>query len=63
MSLNPKGIPHSDIASTFLTALRYFPSAQARRGDDHLVQARDLSIEYESVIASNDRKIIEDRIT
>ena len=40
-----------------------FPSALAREGDNKLARARDLAIEYESVIAVNDRRIIEDRIT
>ena len=63
MNSNPKGIPHNAIATTFLTAMGFFPSTQARLGDRHLVRARDVSVEYESVISGTDHKIIEDRIT
>ena len=64
MTSNPQTIPPSVFTSTLLsTARMQFPSALAREGDNKLARARDLAIEYESVIAVNDRRIIEDRIT
>jgi hypothetical protein len=47
------------------TMVKHLPSAQAtqKRGDHKLARARNLAIEYESVIAVNDRRFIEDRIT
>jgi hypothetical protein len=39
------------------------PSALANQGDHQLALARDLAIEYESVIAANDRRTLEDSIT
>ena len=68
MSPNHLGI-FPDAGAVIATALRntvvkHLQSAQAtqKRGDHKLAQARDLAIEYESVIAVNDRRIIEDRI-
>ena len=40
-----------------------FPSAVAKRGDHKLARARNLAVEFESVIAVRDRRTLEDSIT
>ena len=69
MSPNHQGIS-PDAEAVIATELRnivvkHLPSAQAtqKQGDQKLALARELAIEYESVIAINDRRIVEDRIT
>ena len=59
---------HHNAGAVFVTsllnvAMKPFPSGQARQGDRKLARARNLVIEFESVIAVNDRRNIEDRIT
>jgi hypothetical protein len=52
------------IATTLIkSVLKQLPSAQERRGDQKLELARDLAIEFESLISEDDRRIIEDCIT
>ena len=64
MSSNPQGIPTSVFTSTLLsTAMMQFPSAVAKRGDHKLARARNLAVEFESVIAVRDRRTLEDSIT
>jgi hypothetical protein len=56
-------------AGTFISNIlvdpvaRQMPWANENRGDFRLDDAHKLAIEYESVIDSNARKAIEDRIT
>ncbi|KAH9970810.1 hypothetical protein BJV74DRAFT_255904 [Russula compacta] len=45
------------------TVARQFPGSQEARGDRDLELTRGLSVEYESVIDSKDRRTIEERIT
>ena len=45
------------------TMLRQLPSCQRKLGDENLERARELAVEFESVIDKNDRTIIEERIT
>ena len=53
----------ADFATSLLNAAKnQSPSMQARRGDQKLARARDSAIKYESVIAVNDRRTIEDKI-
>lgn len=69
MSRNPQSqsIPPSAgavFATTFVNAVvKQLPSSQEKRGDEKLDKARDLTHEFESVIAENDRRTIEDKIT
>jgi hypothetical protein len=68
MSSNPpKNIPPNAQAvppTSFLNAVvKQLPSSQEKRGDDKLVRARKLTNEFQSVIAENDLRIIEDKIT
>ena len=64
MSSNSKGIPPSVFTASLLSvAMLQLPSALANQGDHQLALARDLAIEYESVIAANDRRTLEDSIT
>ena len=66
MSSNSQSIPPSVFMSTLLStasAMMQSPSALTKQGDRQLAQARNLAIEYESVITVNDRRRIEDRIT
>ena len=45
------------------TIVRQLPSSQLQLGDQNLERARDIAVEFESVIGQNDRSIIEERIT
>jgi hypothetical protein len=67
MSRNHQGIPPNAgavFANTLVNAVaRQIPSAHVRRGDSKLDRARQLVSDFISVIAENDRKTIEDRIT
>jgi hypothetical protein len=53
------------LATAFLNAMgKQLPSSQETRGDDKLKQARDLvTSEVRTVVAENDIKVIEDKIT
>ena len=56
------------LPTTFLNALvrqlpSRLPSSQEKRGDDKLDQACELTNEFKSVLAENDLRIIEDKIT
>jgi hypothetical protein len=52
------------LSTPFLNALvRQLPSSQEKRGDYKLDQARELTNEFQSVLAENDLRIIEDKIT
>jgi hypothetical protein len=63
MSLNHRILPPNE-ANTLLSAvMNQFPSSQERRGDTELDRARALTIEFESVIPENDRRVIEERTT
>ncbi|KAH9957048.1 hypothetical protein BJV74DRAFT_954723 [Russula compacta] len=44
------------------TVVRQLPAAQESQGDQKLELARELAVEYESVIGQHDRRIIEERI-
>jgi len=63
---------HEDIPSTLRTPItirlldtivRQLPSSQLQLGDQNLERAREIAVEFESVIGQNDRSIIEERIT
>lgn len=63
---------HEDIPSTLGTPItirlldtivRQLPSSQLKLGDRNLERARDIAVEFESVIGQNDRSVIEERIT
>jgi len=45
------------------TMLRQLPSSQRKLGDQNLERAREIAVEFESVIRQNDRSIIDERIT
>jgi len=52
------------IAITLINSLlKQLPSVQEKRGDRKLELARDLAIEFGSLISDDDRRIIEERIT
>jgi hypothetical protein len=62
MSLNShEGAPV--ISKLLDTMLRQLPSSQRKLGDQNLERAREVAVEFESVIDQNDRTIIEERIT
>jgi hypothetical protein len=51
------------IATRLLNAMRkQLPVSREKRGHDKLDQAREMMKEFESVIAEDDRRVIEDRI-
>ena len=51
------------VVTTLLNAMaKQLPSSQERRGDDKLDRARGLTNEFESVLAENDLRTIEDKI-
>jgi len=63
---------HEDISSALRapitirlldTIVRQLPSSQLQLGDQNLERAREIAVEFESVIGQNDRSIIEERIT
>jgi len=61
---NSQGKPSSVFTTSLLSAAMLpFSSALSKQGDHQLAQARDLAIEYESVIGANDHRTIEDSIT
>ena len=63
-SPNSKGIPPSVFTASLLNAaMLQLPSVLAKRGDHKLALARDLAIEYESVMAVDDRRTLDDSIT
>ena len=45
------------------TIVRQLPSSQLKLGDENLERARDIAVEFESVIGQSDHSIIEERIT
>ncbi|KAH9984988.1 hypothetical protein BJV77DRAFT_1162251 [Russula vinacea] len=52
------------LVTTLLNAMaRQFPSSQEKRGDDKLELARDITNKFRSVIAEDDKRTIEDKIT
>ena len=52
------------LATAFLNAVRrQLPLSQVIRGDDRLMEARDLVVSSQSEIAEYDLKVIEDKIT
>jgi hypothetical protein len=66
-SPQPPNIPSNAgavLATTFVNAVvRQLPSSQEKRGDDKLDRARELTNKFESVIAGDDLRTIEDKIT
>jgi hypothetical protein len=67
MSRNPQSIPPNAgavFATTFVNAVaKQLPSSQEKRGDDKLDRARELTNEFQSVLAETDLRAIEDKIT
>ncbi|KAI9509440.1 hypothetical protein F5148DRAFT_753521 [Russula earlei] len=54
----------ANIADKLLDALaKQLPSSKEKRGDRKLELARDLAVEYETVISQSDRDVINERIT
>jgi len=52
------------VVTTILNAMaRQLPSSQEKRGDDKLDRARELTNEFQSVLAETDLRAIEDKIT
>jgi len=43
--------------------VKMLPSSQEKRGDQKLERARELALEYQSVLSQSDRNAIEQRIT
>ena len=60
---NPPNIPPSLATSVLNAVAKQLPSSQVKRGDDKLDQAHELKTEFQSVIAENDLRTIEDKIT
>jgi hypothetical protein len=55
--------PRAGVATTFVNAVaKQLPSSQEKRGDDKLDQARELKTEFQSMIAEDDLRTIEDKI-
>ena len=60
---NPPNIPPSLATSVLNAVVKQLPSSQEKRGDDKLDQAHELKTEFQSVIAENDLRTIEDKIS
>ena len=53
----------NDLATLFPNAVvKQLPSSQEKQGDDKLDRAGQLTNEFQSVIAENDRRTIEDKV-
>jgi hypothetical protein len=63
MSHNNQGYPPDATTTLLHTMARHRPSAQERLGDEKLDRARAMTGENESVIAEEDLRTIESKIT